>query len=104
MYPSIHLPWPLKPNLTSQIAYAVFLIFIIPQALAQNFATLVVCRAIGGAAGGTLQNAADGVAANMFRTCQERVLPITLYVFALVFGVTMGPVLGAVVEPLGWRW
>ncbi|RJE21830.1 Major Facilitator Superfamily [Aspergillus sclerotialis] len=86
------------------IAYAIFTIFLIPQALAQNFATVVVCRAIAGAAGGTLQNAADGVAANLFRTCQERVLPITLYVFSLVFGVAMGPVLGALVEPLGWRW
>ncbi len=31
-------------------------------------------------------------------------LPLTGYVFSLVFGVTMGPVLGAVVEPLAWRW
>lgn len=86
------------------MAYGLFTIFLVPQAVAQNFATVVVCRAIAGAAGGTLQNAADGVAANLFRTCQERVLPITLYVFTLVSGVTMGPVLGAVVEPLGWRW
>ena len=86
------------------MAYALFTIFLIPQAVAQNFATLVVCRTLAGAAGGTLQNAADGVAANLWRTAQERVFPLTLYVFALVFGVTMGPVLGAVVEPLSWRW
>lgn len=81
-----------------------FTIFLIPQALAQNFATLVVCRAIAGAVGGTLQNAADGIAANLFLHNHERVLPLTGYVFSLVFGVTMGPVLGAVVEPLNWRW
>lgn len=91
-------------ELTEQVAYTLFTIFLIPQAVAQNFATLVICRAIAGGAGGTLQSAADGVAANVFRTCQERVVPVTLYEFSLVLGVTMGPVLGAVVKPLGWRW
>ncbi|TQW00250.1 MFS multidrug transporter [Cordyceps javanica] len=84
--------------------YVLFTIFLIPQALAHNFATLVVCRAVAGAVGGTLQNAADGIAANLFLHNHERVLPLTGYVFSLVFGVTMGPVLGAVVEPLDWRW
>ncbi|PKY00464.1 MFS multidrug transporter [Aspergillus campestris IBT 28561] len=85
-------------------SYILFTIFIIPQALAQNFATLVVCRAIAGAFGGTLQNSADGLASNIFLSHRERVFPLTLYVFTLVFGVTMGPVLGAAFQPLGWRW
>ncbi|KAK3186902.1 hypothetical protein K4F52_004346 [Lecanicillium sp. MT-2017a] len=86
------------------MAYILFTVFLIPQALARNFATLVVCRAIAGAFGGTLQNAADGIAANLFMHHHERVLPLTGYVATLLLGVTMGPVLGAVVEPLGWRW
>ncbi|PLB51629.1 MFS multidrug transporter, partial [Aspergillus steynii IBT 23096] len=85
-------------------AYILFTIFIIPQALAHNFATLVVSRAIAGAFGGTLQNCADGLASNMFLDHKDRVFPLTLYAFTLLFGVTMGPVLGAAVEPLGWRW
>ncbi|THD00114.1 hypothetical protein EYZ11_000439 [Aspergillus tanneri] len=85
-------------------AYILFTIFVIPQALAPNFATLVVCRAIAGAFGGTLQNCADGLASNMFLHHKDRVFPLTLYTFTLLFGVTMGPVLGAAVEPLGWRW
>ena len=88
----------------NKTSYILFAIFIIPQALARNFATLVVCRAIAGAFGGTLQNSADGLASNIFLTHRERVFPLTLYVFALVFGVTMGPVLGAAFQPLGWRW
>lgn len=75
-----------------------------PQALAKNFATLVVCRVFAGVFGGTLQNAADGIAANMFPSDSERALPLTVYVISLLLGVTMGPVLGAVQEPLGWRW
>ncbi|KAM3506028.1 hypothetical protein MY11210_007720 [Beauveria gryllotalpidicola] len=84
--------------------HVLFTIFLIPQALAHNFATLVVCRVIAGATGGTLQSAADAIAANMFPHIHERALPLTCYVFSLVFGVTMGPVLGALVEPLDWRW
>ena len=64
----------------------------------------MVCRGIAGALGGTLQDAADGIAANMFLHHKERVLPLMGYVAALLLGVTMGPVLGAVVEPLNWRW
>ncbi|KAE8356281.1 MFS multidrug transporter [Aspergillus coremiiformis] len=85
-------------------AYGLFTIFLIPQAMAPNFTTLVVCRAIAGALGGTLQNCADGIASNVFLDHRERVFPLTLYTFILLFGVTMGPVLGAVAEPLGWRW
>jgi MFS family permease len=75
-----------------------------PQAIAKNFTTLIVCRVVAGAAGGTLQNAADGVAANLFKTSKERTLPLTLYIFSLLFGVTMGPVQGAVPKTLSWRW
>lgn len=87
-----------------QACYVLFTIFIIPQALAQNFATLVVSRVFAGAFGGTVQNAADGIIANVFRHHQERALPLIIYILALLMGVTMGPVLGAVFEPLNWRW
>ncbi|KAL7917229.1 MFS general substrate transporter [Trichoderma austrokoningii] len=87
------------------VAYFIlFCIFLIPQALAENFATLVVCRVFAGLFGGTLQNAADGIAANMFPSHSARALPLTVYVISLLLGVTMGPVLGAVGQPLGWRW
>ena len=87
-----------------QTCYVLFAIFIIPQALAQNFATLLVSRVLAGAFGGTVQNAADGIVANVFLHHHERALPLTLYTLALLMGVTMGPVLGALFEPLGWRW
>ncbi|PNP52483.1 hypothetical protein THARTR1_06951 [Trichoderma harzianum] len=86
------------------VCYVLFTIFIIPQALAQNFATLVASRILAGAFGGTVQNAADGIIANVFRHHHERALPLTIYILALLMGVTMGPVLGAGFEPLNWRW
>ena len=81
-----------------------FVIFIIPQALAHNFATLIATRVFAGAFGGTIQNAAEAIAANLFKTSQERLTALTLYILALVAGVTLGPVQGAVVGALSWRW
>ncbi|KAL8663474.1 MAG: hypothetical protein Q9168_008086 [Polycauliona sp. 1 TL-2023] len=86
------------------LLYLVFTTMVIPQALAQNFATLLVVRAIAGLAGGVLQNVLEQVAADLWATDKERNLPITLYTFVYVGGVTLGPVLGAVVHDLSWRW
>ena len=78
---------------------------MIPQALAPNFATIIVCRFIAGSFGGTLQNIIDSGIADIWRDARERDLPVTLFVFALVFGVTFGPVFGGLVaDSLHWRW
>lgn len=83
--------------------YVIFTIMVIPQAVAQNFATLLVTRIIAGALGGILQNAPEQFAADMWRTDEERNLPITLYTYVYVAGVTLGPVLGAVFGNLSRR-
>lgn len=77
---------------------------IIPQAVAPNFATLIVTRVIAGALGGILQNAMATFNADMWMTDEERDLPVTLYTFVLVSGVTLGPVFGAIFHELSWRW
>ena len=77
---------------------------VIPQAVATDFATLLVCRAIAGAFGGILQNAMETIIADIWRTDDGRNLPITIYTFSYVAGVTLGPALGALVRHLLWRW
>jgi MFS family permease len=85
--------------------YLLFILFVIPQAVCQNFATLIVTRVIAGSLGGVLQNVVDGIIADMFEGEQARSLPVTLYIFCLVGGVSFGPVLGgAVISRLYWRW
>jgi len=106
------------------VVYVLFIIFVIPQAVANSFATLIVTRAIAGSLGGVLQNVIDGVAADMWKGEEKRLLPLTLYVFALVggesvvgsfrgnysmcllpLGVSFGPVFGgAVISHLSWHW
>ncbi|KAL8770086.1 MAG: hypothetical protein Q9209_004124 [Squamulea sp. 1 TL-2023] len=86
------------------ILYLLFTAFVIPQALAQNFATLLVVRAIAGTFGGVLQNVLEQTAADIWATDKARNLPITLYTFAYVGGVTLGPALGAIVSNISWQW
>lgn len=77
---------------------------VIPQAVAQNFATLLVSRAIAGALGGILQNAVEQFSTDLWATDKERNLPVTLYSYVYVAGVTLGPALGSIVGNLSWRW
>jgi len=66
--------------------YVLFIIFVIPQAVANSFATLIVTRAIAGSLGGVLQNVIDGIATDVWQGEEQRLFPLTLYVFALVGG------------------
>jgi len=87
------------------VTYALFVIFVIPQSVAPNFATLIVTRFIAGCCGGVLQDAMDGIIADTWAEPVDRSLPVTYYVFSLLAGVTLGPVIGgAVVGRLYWRW
>lgn len=87
------------------LCYGVFFVFIIPQAVSRNFATLVVCRFIAGSAAGVLQNGMDGIIADIWDGPVQRSLPVTIYVTCLLAGVSLGPVYGGViVHNLYWRW
>ena len=87
------------------VTYIVFLVFVIPQAVAQNFSTLIICRFFAGCCGGVLQDVMDGIIADIWPTAVDRSLPVTWYVFSLLAGVTLGPVIGgAIVRNLIWRW
>ncbi|KAL1297933.1 hypothetical protein AAFC00_006446 [Neodothiora populina] len=87
------------------LTYVLFALFVIPQAVAHNFATLIVTRAVSGACGATIAAIVDGIAADLWTEEGERGRAVTVYTFALVGGYTVGPVIGgAVISELGWRW
>ena len=89
---------------SSQVVYTLFTLFVVPQAVVPNYATLIVIRAIAGALGGILQNAVELFIADTWLTDEERNLPITLFIFVYEAGVTLGPVFGAICSKLCWRW
>jgi MFS family permease len=67
--------------------YIIFLLFVIPQAVAQNFATFIICRFFAGCCGTVLQDAMDGIVADIWAKATERSLPVSCYIFALLAGV-----------------
>ncbi|KAG8525590.1 uncharacterized protein KY384_009234 [Bacidia gigantensis] len=69
------------------IIYVVFFIFVIPQATARNFTTLIVCRFLAGSCGGVLQGVMDGIIADMWNGPVQRSLPVSCYVVSLLTGL-----------------
>ena len=87
------------------LCYAIFVILVVPQAVAPNFRTLVICRFFAGGAAGVLQNGMDGIIADIWPGAVRRSLPVTIYVTGLLAGVSLGPVFGgAIIHSCSWRW
>ena len=72
--------------------------------MAPNFATINITRIIAGSLGGILMNSLECFIADTWLTDPERDLPVTLFVFVYVVGITLGPAFGAIAAVLNWRW
>ncbi|KAK5461300.1 hypothetical protein LTS15_003363 [Exophiala xenobiotica] len=82
-----------------------FLCFIIPQALAENFATLLVCRFFAGGCVSILANTAASVIGNIWEGDRARTVPLSLFMTTFLAGSSAGPILGAaILQNLTWRW
>ncbi|EHA28292.1 hypothetical protein ASPNIDRAFT_43398 [Aspergillus niger ATCC 1015] len=85
--------------------YLLFICFLVPQAVAHNFATLVVTRFFAGGCVAILANTAAGVVGNLWSTEWSRSIPVSLYILGYMSGSSTGPVIGAAIfHSLGWRW
>lgn len=71
-------------------AYIIFLIFLIPCAVAQNFATLVVCRFFGGGASSVAINIVGGTIADIWKGARDRSIPMSLFGTTSVIGIALG--------------
>ncbi|KAI0132111.1 major facilitator superfamily transporter [Xylariales sp. AK1849] len=79
-------------------------VFIIPCAVADNIATLLVCRAIDGIAFSAPMTLVGGTLADLWRT-EERGVPMAAFSAAPFIGPAIGPLVGGFLsEGLGWRW
>lgn len=85
--------------------YLILIISLVPQAVAQNFETLVITRSFTGGCVAILANTAAGVMGNLWDTEWSRSVPVSLYILGYMAGSSMGPVMGAAIYHfLGWRW
>ncbi|OKL55470.1 hypothetical protein UA08_09314 [Talaromyces atroroseus] len=90
--------WPIM-----QLSLFLVNIWQIPCALAPNFATIVVCRFLGGlsSAGGSVTL---GMTADMWET-DDQGFAVAFVVLSSVGGSTIGPVFGGIIgQYLEWRW
>lgn len=88
------------------ITYAFFLLMIVPQAVATNFATLIVTRFFSGGCVALLANTISSMIPDVWVSEKARTVPVSIYILLYLMGSTLGPVLFApVVQYLSdWRW
>lgn len=88
--------------------YALYIICLFPSAFAQNFATLIVTRFFGGGAAAATINIVGGTISDIWRGSVARSRPMSLYVFAGVAGIAIGPCIGGGLQRIhfgtSWRW
>lgn len=87
------------------ITYFSFVCFIIPQAVAQNFATLIITRFFAGGCVSTIANTVAGIICDVWVGDLGRTVPMSLFITLYLVGSTSGPVIGAgIFQHLSWRW
>jgi multidrug resistance protein len=99
---------PLSEILGRRIIYGttlfVAVIFIIPCAVADNAATLVVCRLIDGIAFSAPMTLVGGALADLWKA-EERGVPMAAFSAAPFLGPALGPLIGGFIsDNAGWRW
>jgi len=99
---------PLSEILGRRIIYGTTLfvafIFIIPCAVADNAATLVVCRLIDGIAFSAPMTLVGGTLADLWKA-EERGVPMAAFSAAPFLGPALGPLIGGFIsDNAGWRW
>lgn len=87
------------------LSYAVFVIFQIPVAVAQNVETIMLFRFLGGVAASGPPAIVGGYLADFFPPV-ERGLAVGVFAATTQMGPLLGPIIGGFVvnSYLGWRW
>lgn len=85
--------------------YAVFAIFQIPVAVAQNLQTIMICRFLIGVFGCSPLACVGGAMADIWNPI-DRAVAIAMFSAATFLGPVLGPIVGGFITDsyLGWRW
>ncbi|KAJ9639541.1 hypothetical protein H2199_006576 [Coniosporium tulheliwenetii] len=86
-------------------SYIVFSIFLLPSALARNYATLVITRFFGGGASSVSINIVGGTITDIWKTDKDRSVPMSIFGMTSVVGIALGPFIGSAIQRnMNWRW
>ncbi|KAJ9625747.1 hypothetical protein H2203_004509 [Taxawa tesnikishii (nom. ined.)] len=88
------------------ISYFLFIIFLIPQALANSFATLIVVRFFAGGCVSLIANITCSTICDVWVGDRGRTVPMSLYITAYLAGSSISPVIGGAIHKnlASWRW
>jgi MFS family permease len=83
---------------------AIYTLFIIPAAIAQNLTTLLISRFLGAFAGSVMVSNGAGSISDLVRE-ERRALAFSIFAIGPMNAPVFGPLIGGFVfENLGWRW
>ncbi|CAL5874945.1 uncharacterized protein PFLUO_LOCUS9248 [Penicillium psychrofluorescens] len=86
------------------VSFSLFLIWLIPCAVAQNIQTMLVCRFFNGLAGSAFLSVAGGTVGDLFDR-HELAFPMMLYTASPFVGPEVGPLVGGFINQFTtWRW
>ena len=86
------------------VAWTLYVIWIIPEAVAQNIATMIVGRFFDGFAGSTFLAVSGGTVSDLFPR-NELQAPMAMFTVAPFLGPCAGPLIGGFINyNTDWRW
>ncbi|CVL12698.1 hypothetical protein FPRO06_08449 [Fusarium proliferatum] len=86
------------------VSWTLYVIFIIPQAVAQNIETVIVSRFLDGFAGSAFLAVSGGTVGDLF-TADELQAPMLMFSLAPFVGPSIGPLIGGFINyNTDWRW
>jgi multidrug resistance protein len=85
-------------------SFTMFLIWIIPSAVAKNIETMIVARFLDGLAGSAFLAVSGGTVGDLFSP-RELQAPMTMFSIAPFAGPSIGPLIGGFINSFAyWRW
>ncbi|KAJ5793804.1 hypothetical protein N7457_000403 [Penicillium paradoxum] len=85
-------------------SFTVFVLTTLACALAPNWSSLLVFRAIGGVVAAAPQTVVGGIYADLFSDLRTRGRAMAMYMSACSFGPVLGPIISGCSVKYGWRW
>lgn len=86
------------------VSWSMYVIWIIPQAVARNIATVLVARFLDGFAGSAFLAVSGGTVGDLFAR-QELQAPMLMFSLAPFVGPSIGPLIGGFINyNADWRW
>ncbi|KAG6001298.1 hypothetical protein E4U21_004512 [Claviceps maximensis] len=84
--------------------WTAYLLFLIPQAVAKNVATIIICRFLDGFTGSAFLAVSGGTLSDLFARTELQA-PMALFSASPFVGPSLGPVLGGFINyNVSWRW